>query len=171
MADDEEDQKEQASAATAKTQTASGMDLAKLIGGAILVIASTGLMIHRMPHRQYVAVHEDKPRPRRPAVDTDSPEAPSAPKASAKPAAVAVKSGAPAAKPGAPSKSVDGQPFTLVAPEKAPVIDLAEACAAEAPLLCYHVSDSRLPRCLRGYEDYLRKSCLDALPDSTASRR
>lgn len=168
-----EDEPSTDSAPKSPAQSGSAKDLVKLVGGALLLAGSVGLMVHRMPKRQFVEVHEDKPRPPRPKADADSPDAP-APKvgamvAKAQAAAQAnMKALAAPAKPGAKSPEA----ITLVTTDKPAVsLDLAEACAAEAPLLCYHVPEGRLARCLQGYEDYLRKSCLEALPGATASRR
>lgn len=141
-----------ADAAATKDAKAGGgaaQDPLKLAGGILLVVVSVGLMVHKMPRTAYVEVHEDKPRVRPQQQAEASAAAPAARPSATKPAPGKAQANAAPAKPAAPA-----------APEK---IDLGEACSAEAGLLCYHVPQERLARCLTPFDDALRRGCRDAL--------
>jgi hypothetical protein len=150
-----DDAKEDSKAGTAQ-------DGLKIAGGIVLVIASVALFAHRMPRVKYVEVHADAPRPKV-ATDIAAP-------ASGQPIAKAAAAQQPKRASGAPSALSAPKPAAL--PEAAPSpeppaamspLDLADACEAEAGLLCYHVPVKRLKGCLLPYDESLRTSCREAL--------
>ena len=128
----------------------------KIAGGAILLVASVSLMLHRMPKRGFVEAIADKPRP---ATSPDSSPTPPPAPAAAQPVAVSAvhhqskqASSAPEAAPA---------PATPLAP--AEPVDLTYECRSEAAILCYNIPARGLPRCLQGYDDALMRPCRHAL--------
>jgi len=150
--------------------TVAGQDPVKFIGGIVFAIVSIGVFIHRIPHQQYVEVHEDKPRVRPPKDGAVVPGAAAAKAAMAAPAAKAAAAApAPAVKaapktPDAPARA-SGVPGTVIASASVP---LEEACSAESGLLCYQVPPRRLRGCLAPYDDALTKTCRDAVTSPVA---
>jgi len=142
----------------AKEATPKPLNPLQLAGAVILTVGSIGLFIHRLPHHEFAAVHEDvAPRQR--------------PKAAADIVFLAVP--AQAATP-VPAARVPQKP-AYRAPERFPEepaesfaalpvsVDWTEDCVSEIGILCHAVPDKRLNSCLRGYEDALLRPCRRAL--------
>jgi hypothetical protein len=149
----------------AKTPELKGSSPQKIAGGAVLLVASVALLIHRIPQHQYVEVHADAPRPA-PGGEDSTPSfavpAAAVPTAAARPVVM------PAAPPPSKAAALAPAPAPAPAPAAAPPakvepVDLTYECRSEAALLCYHVPDRGLARCLREYRDALMRPCRAAL--------
>jgi hypothetical protein len=144
-------------------------DALKIAGGALFLGASIALLVHRMPHHTYIAVHADKPRPPRgeepaPAPAAPVPSAPAAaPHAAPKPFPRAPEHAAPAALEAAPASA----PRSTAAERHE---DLMNSCVPEISLLCYKIPEKGLARCLEGYDDALLGPCRRALHGLRAPR-
>ena len=140
---------------------AKGSSPLKIAGGAILLVSSVSLMIHRMPHRGYVEIHEDKPRPT--TAGADAMPAPA-------PVAVQPVAAAPLRSPSMPAGRAPVIEHASVAPPTetphvavVETVDLEYECRSEAAILCYKMPARGLPRCLREYDDALMRPCRHAL--------
>ena len=136
----------------------------KIAGGGVFLVASVGLMFHRMPHHEYVVAHADKPRP---SPFSGAPAmAQAASPAAAQPASPAASRPAtkPAPRAPEPPPPVETIPKTALEP-----VDLSYECRAEIGILCNHVPDKRLARCLGEYQDALLRPCRHALKSLQSS--
>ena len=115
----------------------------KIAGAIVILCASVGLFYKRMPHREYVAAHADKPRPKA-ETDVQSPSpAPAAAPAAAprlpKPPPVMPQAAAP-------------QSAETAAPTIHVKADLSAVCSVESGILCYEVPAWKLRSCLAEYD-------------------
>ena len=55
------------------------------------------------------------------------------------------------------------EPLMVVETPAAIVVKLEDVCSAEAGILCHMVPEPLLRRCLRPYEDVLRRDCREAV--------
>lgn len=140
-------------------------DKLKIAGGVVLVCASVGLFIKKLPKQQYAEVHADKPRPR--ATDSAAQAAKPASKPATPPAQKPAAQTAPTPLKAGPT-ALDTASLAL--PEQAePLeeVDIVAACKAESGIFCYQVPDENLPPCLGRYTDVLLKDCRSALEGLT----
>jgi hypothetical protein len=137
------------------------MYYAKIAAGAILTIGSVGLFIHRLPKREFQAVHEDKPRAR---PSDEAAQAAAAAKAAAKAAPAPAAPSAPAKPSVKPISLPTAQATALAAAAyTGPAEAVGQACSAEGGIFCNHVEEARLPKCLAPYADALLSGCRRAL--------
>ncbi|MFI5361901.1 MAG: hypothetical protein ACHQ49_08030 [Elusimicrobiota bacterium] len=148
----------------------------KIAGAALLLGGSVALMVHRMPHHEYVAVHADKPRPQAADAAVPAVVAPHSPVAVPPPAAVAKSAPPPASAAAAkstppplpPSQVQTDAPDAAPSPETPPfaeaaTVDWRDECRPESGLLCFGISNAPLRRCLKSYDDVLLAPCRRAL--------
>jgi hypothetical protein len=151
-----------------------GTGPAKIAAVVALFAGSITLMFHRMPHRKYAEVHEDKPRARPEAQAVAAAQAPKPAAPASAPAAPVAKIAAPSAVPSAIGSSLPA-PLVALAASAAMVAadDWTDECRPEIGLLCHKVATGGLRSCLDRYHDALLKRCraaLAALPPEPVPR-
>ena len=132
----------------------------KIAGGVLFLAASVGLMFHRMPHREYVAVHADKPRPKTDG-EASTPASPVSRTAVRPPPTPTSKPPVRAPQPVPPPAALPpAEPLPEAVME---IEDWTDDCRSEIGLLCHGVPTKGLVRCLSGYDDGLMRLCRRSL--------
>ena len=150
----------------AKESSSTAVNPLKFVGAILLFGGSIFLFLHRLPHHDYVAVIEDKPRPKKTEDGYASAAPTPTPAATGKPPAAGPAYVYPTAFHPAPqysARATETASASHVAPPPDLTVDWTDECSSEIGILCHALPTNRLHACLRGYEDALMRPCRRAL--------